>query len=139
MKLYNRRLKRSVEKQIHFAPGKSVHTACGLELFSRHVMVSIFSNSSGEVITNDIGKVTCKNCLRAKEFKIRKLTQIESALPGVFDHPALCGEEWLLNHALDVERGIIEKQTLSVTVGDKNVTLKSGMESKDRQYILRNL
>lgn len=139
MRLYNWKRQRYVERQVHFAIGQSVRMACGIILFSQTVMVQLGSDSDGRLATADMGKVTCKNCLRMRETKIRRLVAIESAVPGLFDRPALCGEEWLLTHALDVGIQAIEGQSLEVTVPGRKVVLSPAMKSKDRRTILAGM
>lgn len=139
MKLYNRRLKRSVERQIHFGVGKSVETACGLTLYSRHVIVQLGSEFDGAVITDNMSRVTCKRCLKTSTVKLRKLIAIEATCPGVFDRPSLCGEDWLLKHALVVSSTSINSQQLTIAAGERRVTLSNSMPIKDRKYILAGL
>ena len=139
MKLYSAKDKRYVERQIHFGVGNSVHTACGEVLYSRHVMVSIHSDSDGALITDDLTRVTCKRCLSTRDMRLRKLIETERELPGIFDRDSLCGEDWLLKHALDVGRVEIEAQTLNICNGEKNIALSNTMRSKDRKYIIRNI
>jgi hypothetical protein len=116
MKVYSRKQKRNVERQIHFGVGNSVHTACGLILFSRHVMVSVFAGSDGAIITDDMERVTCKRCLASREVRLRQLLVVESACPGIFDRESLCGEKWLLDNALNVGQPIIDSQKLEIMV-----------------------
>jgi len=139
MRLYSTKYKRNVERQIHFGVGKSVHTACGLVLFSRHVMVSIHSGNDGALITDDISRVTCKRCLACKEARLRKLIAIEQAAPGIFDRGSLCGENWLLNNALTRNEEEIKSQMIEVTNGEMTITLSENIKAKDRKYVLRSL
>lgn len=139
MKLYSKKNHRYVERQVHFGIGQSVKTACGLILFSRHIMVSLFSNSDGSIITDDLTRVTCKRCLATRETRLRKLMAIERAIPGVFDHETLCGEQWLLNHALTISKEDIEAQRLEINVEGKELSLSNKLKSKDRREILHNL
>ena len=139
MRLYSKKLHRYVERQVHFGVGQSVKTACGLVLFSRHVMVSIFSLNDGTMITDDLSRVTCKRCLKTKDIRLRKLIAIEKLVPGIFDHEALCSEQWLLKHALDISKARCDTQKLEVTDGTRKITLSSAMKSRDRKYVLHNL
>ena len=138
MKLYSRKEHRRVERQIHFGVGKSVKTACGLTLFSRHVMVELGSDFDGAMITDDLARVTCKRCLATKDTKLRRLLCVEAACPGIFDKQALCGEDWLMNHALDVGRGFIDAQVLEIHTGDSTLRLTNAMKPKDRKEILHS-
>ncbi len=137
MKLYSMKNKHYVERQIHFGMGNSVRTACGLVLFSRHVMVSILSNNDGALITDDMKRVTCKRCLATREARLRKLLSVESSCPGVFDRDTLCGEKWLLEHGLAVSKNDIDAQRLEL-VGKTTITLSNKIAPKDRKGILRN-
>jgi hypothetical protein len=137
MKLYSRKYHRYVERQVHFGVGNSTKTICGLTLFSRHVMVSLHSGSDGAIITDDISRVTCKRCLSTSEVRLRKLLAIVNVFPGIFDRESLCGEQWLLEHALDLKRQEIDSQKLEICNGEKNITLFNNMKSKDRKYLLR--
>jgi len=139
VKLYNRKLHRYVERQIHFGIGDGVKTACGLNLFSRHIMVSVFGDWDGAVITDDMLKITCKRCLAAKEVRLRKLIAIEQVSPGIFDRNTICGEDWLLEHALDVSKTVIDKQKIEVNNGKNNIVLTNSIKSKDRKYLLKNM
>ena len=139
MKLYSSKYHRHIERQIHFGVGNSTKTTCGIVLFSRHVMVSVYSDNDGAVITDDLTRVTCKRCLSTRDMRLRKLLDIEKEVPGIFDRDSLCGEQWLLDHALDVSRVEIDAHTLSVSDGERNITLSNAMKSKDRKYIIRNL
>jgi len=136
MKLYSRKYHRNVERKVHFGIGKSVKTACGLVLFSRYVMGQLGDDSDGAIITADISRVTCRRCLAIKEVKLRKLIEIEAVNPGIFDRGSLCGEEWLLSHALDISRDTINNQKLEL-VGVKQLTLSNTMRVKDRKEILK--
>lgn len=139
MKLYSRKHHRYIERQVHFGVGQSVKTACGLVLFSRHVMVSVFSDNDGALITDNLAQVTCKRCLATKDTRLRKLIAIEGAIPSIFDHESLCGEQWLLAHALDVKQKVIDGQKLEVSDGKRNIVLTSAIKARDRKYLLRNL
>ena len=139
MKLYSRRLHRNVERQVHFGVGKSVRTACGLVLFSRHAVVGVFSDSDGALITDDLNRVTCKRCLATRENRLRKILAVESSCPGILDHDTLCGEQWLLDHALDVSAATVNAQRLQMNVGGQTICLVAGMKSKDRKELLRGL
>lgn len=138
MKLYSKKYHRYVERQIHFGVGNSVHTACGLVLYSRHVMVNLHSDSDGARITDDIKRVTCKRCLATRVSRLLNLIAIEKALPTIFDHETLCGEEWLLKHALDVSRDSVDAQKLNINVGGKAITLSNKIKGRDRKQILRD-
>ena len=135
MKLYDRKLKRYVNKQVHFGVGNSTKTACGLHLFSRRVMVSIYCTGSNELISSNIEKVTCKRCLATKESKLRKLLKIEQECPGIFDRESLCGEQWLIDNALNFKREDSNKLSLKI----ENTTLDNTFKAKDRIFILKNL
>ena len=139
MRLYSKKLQRYVERQIHFGVGQSVKTACGLVLFSRHIMVSVFSDNDGAIITDDLSRVTCKRCLATRDTRLRKLIAIENLVPSIFDHETLCGEQWLLEHALDIGRAKCDIQKLEVNDGARKITLSNAMKSKDRKYILHSL
>lgn len=139
MKVYSRRTKRWVDRKLHFGVGNSTKTACGIVLFSRHIMVSLFSANDGAVITADLARVTCKRCLATKETRLRKMIEIESAVPGIFDHDTLCGEDWLLNNALNITSQQVKIQTADITDGVKSITLSGDMKTKDRKYLLRRL
>ena len=136
MKLYSRKYHRHVERQVHFGVGQSTKTACGLVLFSRHVMVSIHSDSDGALITDDLERVTCKRCLATSDVRLRKLIAIERAIPGIFDHTTLCGQQWLLDHALDINPEKIDTQKLEINTGDKKLVLSNKMKPRDRRFIL---
>lgn len=136
MRLYSRRLHRNVERQVHFSVGQSVKTACGLVLFARHVLVSVFSDNDGAIITDDWTRVTCKRCLATRETRLRKLIAINKAIPGSFDHDTLCGEQWLLNHALTISQDEIDAQKLEVSVEGKSFSLSNKIKPKDRKEIL---
>lgn len=138
MKLYSRKYHRYVERKVHFAVGLSVKTACGLVLFSRHVMVSVFSDNDGTMITDDLERVTCKRCLATKETRIRKLIEIEKSLPGIFDHDRLCGEQWLFDHALAISEEDIDSQKFEFSVGERTISLSNKTTAKDRKEIIRN-
>lgn len=135
MKLYSRKNHRYVERQIHFGIGNSTKTACGLALFSRHVMVSVHSDSDGAVITDDMSRVTCKRCLATRESRLRKIIAVEQSAPGVFDRDSLCGEDWLLNHGLAVSQNDIDAQKLEL----RGITLTNKTRTKDRKAILRSV
>ena len=139
MKLYTKKHHRYVERQIHFGVGQNTKTVCGLVLFSRRVMVSVYSDSDGAVIVDDLARVTCKRCLATRDMRLKKLIATEKAIPRIFDHEALCGEAWLLDHALDISQREIDAQKLEVSDGEKNITLSNVIKTKDRKYILRNL
>lgn len=139
MKVYSRKLKRNIERAVHFGIGKSTKSACGVTLFSRKIMVSVFSDWDGSLITDDISRVTCKRCLAVREVKIRKLIKIESLMPGIFDRETLCGEEWLLKHSLDLSRNVIDSGILEVESGERKITLSNSMKSKDRKFLLKNI
>ncbi len=138
MRLYSRKYHRYVEREVHFGVGKSVKTACGLVLFSRHVMVSIHSDSDGAVITNDINRVTCQRCLAARETRLRKIIAIENIVPGIFNRDSLCGEEWLINHGFAISKGAIDDQKLELDINGKTITLSNKIKPKDRKEILRS-
>lgn len=127
MKVYARWLHRHVERQIHFGVGKSVKTACGLVLFSRHT------------ITSDLGQVMCKRCLQTRQVRLMRLIKIGTELPGLLDHPALCGEDWLLKHALDVSPKEIDSQQMTVVTPNFTITLSSAMKRKELRDILANI
>lgn len=139
MKLYSLKTHGSVERQVHFGIGNSVKTACGLTLFSRHVMVSVWGNSDGALITDDFNRVTCKRCLASKDTRLRRLLAIEASCPGIFDREALCGQEWLMTHALDVNSKTIEEEKIEIRSGELRLTLTNTMKPKDRKEILRHL
>ena len=136
VKVYSRKYHRYVERQVHFGVGQSVKTACGVVLFSRHVMVSIHSNNDGALITDDLERVTCKRCLATRETRLRKLIAIEMLMPGIFDHETLFGQQWLLNHALDINLEKINAQKLEINNGEKTVVLSNTIKSRDRKFIL---
>jgi len=136
MKLYSRKHHRNVERQVHFGVGHGVKTACGIVLFSRHVMVSIHSDNDGALITDDLERVTCKRCLATRDTRLRKLIAIERVIPGVFDHATLCGQQWLLAHALDINRETIDAQKLKISNGEKTVVLSNTTKPRDRIFIL---
>ena len=138
MKLYSRKEHRNIERQVHFGVGNSVKTACGVTLFTRNVMVSIWSNSDGALITDDLSRVTCKRCLSAKDTRLRRLLAIEASCPGIFDRERLCGEEWLMSHALDVNTKTIEAQRIEMLSGELHLTLTSTMKARDRKELLRS-
>jgi len=135
MKVYSRKRHRNIERKVHFGVGKSVKTACGLILFSRHVMVGVFSDSDGALITDDINRVTCKRCLNLRESRLRKLIEVEHINPGIFDHDTLCGEEWLLDHGLSVSKDTIGLQKLEL-IGKTTITLSNNIPPKERKKIL---
>ncbi len=137
MKLYSRKYHRYVERQVHFGVGKSVKTACGVVLFSRHVMVSVFNDSDGALITDDLARVTCKRCLATRGTRLRKLIAIERLVPGIFDHETLCNQQWLLDHALDINRENIDAQKLEISNGEKIIVLSNTIKPRDRKFILR--
>ena len=137
MKLYSRKYHQYVERKVHFGIGKSVKTACGLVLFSRHVMVSVYSDGDGAIITDNLEKVTCKRCLAIRDTKLRKLLTIENIAPGIFDRDSLCGEAWLLKKGLNVSRDTIEAQKLEL-LGERKISLSNKVKSKDRKVILRS-
>ena len=137
MKLYSRKHHRNVERQVHFGIGKSVKTACGIVLLSRHVMVSIHSDNDGALITDDLARVTCKRCLATRDTRLRKLIAIERAIPGVFDHTTLCDQQWLFDHALDINQEKIDAQKLIISNGEKIVVLSNAIKPRDRKFILR--
>lgn len=139
MKVYSRKRHRNIEIQVHFGVGNSVQTACGKHLFSRHIMVELGSYSDGAVITDDIAKVTCKRCLITPESRLRKLLAIESQSPGVFDRPLLCGQDWILNHALDVTQATVNALKLEVKTDKRSVTVTAGMKAKDVKTVLRSI
>ena len=139
LKLYSKKYHRYVERKIHFGVGKSVRTSCGLVLFSRHVMVSVFSGSDGALITDDLERITCKRCLATRETRLRKILEIENSSPGIFDYETLCGEQWLLEHALDVKQTDIDSQRLELSDGKRNTIISNAIKTKDRKYILRSL
>ena len=136
MKLYSMKRHRNVERQVHFGLGKGTKTACGQYLYSRYVMVSIFSTTNPSLIVSDMAQVTCKRCLKTGEFRLRKLLSIEAQNPGIFNSPSLCGEQWLLNHALDVSKEVIEAERIEVVAANKILTLILRIPSKDRKYLL---
>ena len=138
MRLYNRKNHRYVERQIHFGVGQSVKTVCGVVLHSRHVMVSAFSDSDGALITDNLGRVTCKKCLATRDIRLRKLIAIEQVVPGVFDRETLCGEKWLLDNALTVNQGDIDRQELSINLEGKTVTIPNKIIPKDRKQLIRD-
>lgn len=133
MKLYSQKYCRYVERQVHFGVGQSVKTACGVVLFSRHVLVSIHSDNDGAVITDDLERVTCKRCLATKETRLRKLILVERSMPGIFDRETLCSQQWLLDHALDINLEKIEGQKLEISNGGKTVVLFNAIKSRDRK------
>ena len=139
MKVYSKKRHRNVERQVHFGVGNSVKTACGMVLFSRHVMVSLFSGNDGALITDDLARVTCKRCLAARDTRLRKLLAVEKAHPGIFDHEALCGDQWLLKHALDIDQIEIDAQKIEISIEGKSTSLSNAMTRKDRKHILRSL
>jgi hypothetical protein len=137
MKLYSTKLHRNVERQIHFGIGQSVKTACGLVKFSRHVMVSAFSDSDGAIITENLERVTCKRCLSSRDTRLRRLLAIEAQTPGVFDRDTLVSEQWLIDHALNVSKDNIDSQKLElIGIG---ITLSNKITSKDRKNILHDV
>ena len=139
LKVYSTRLHRNIERQIHFGLGKSTSAICGVVLFSRNVMVSLFSVSDGALITDNMERVTCKRCLATREIRLRKLMTIEQACPGIFDHEPLCGEKWLLAHALDITQKEIDAQELEINTENKVITLSGKIAPKDRKVILKSL
>ena len=137
MKLYSRKQKRYVEREVHFGVGKGTKTACGVNLYSRHVMVSVFSDTNGEMVTNDLERVTCKRCLNTRENRLRKLIKIEQLVPGIFDRDTLFGEEWIINHALDVPQDTVDKQKIEL-IGKTKITLFNITPLKDKKMAIRN-
>lgn len=138
MKLYSLKHHRYVERQIHFGIGNSVKAVCGIRLYSRKVLVSLFSDNDGSIVTDDFKRVTCKRCLATKEVKIRNLIAIEKLIPGIFNRDSLCGEEWLLKNALNINRETIDAQTLIIDAAGQTFTLSNQVKSKDRKDILRS-
>ena len=136
MKVYSRRRHRNIEIKVHFGVGNGTHTACGMDLFSRHIMVSVWGDWDGTVITDQIERVTCKRCLATKDTRLRRLLSVESACPGIFDRNSLCGEEWLLHHALDVSKGTVDSQWIDVSNGARQLILTNGMKSQERKNLL---
>ena len=137
MKLYSRKYHRNVERQVHFGIGRSVKTACGLVLYSRHVMVSVFSDNDGAMITDNLERVTCKRCLATSEVRLRKLVNIERKIPGIFDRDTLCGEEWLFNHALNVNKETIDAQELKIDTGERIINISNKIRPKDRRQLIK--
>jgi hypothetical protein len=137
MILYSTKLHRHVERKIHFGVGQSVKTACGLVKFSRHVMVSAFSDNDGSIITENIDKVTCKRCLAMKDTKLRKLMAIQAITPGIFDRDFIVDEKWLMEHALNISRESIDSQKLELL--GTGITLSNRISSKDRKIILEDV
>jgi hypothetical protein len=101
-------------------------------------MVQLWSDSDGAIITDKLDKVSCRRCLASRETKLRKLIAIEQVLPGVFDHDALCGEQWLLDHALDVKQEHIDKQSIEIKAEGHTISLPHKAKPKERRGIIRD-
>jgi hypothetical protein len=131
-----RYLLRKIGRGIDEIIGQSVKTACGLVKFSRHIMVSAFSDNDGSIITENIDKVTCKRCLAMKDTKLRKLMAIQAITPGIFDRDFIVDEKWLMDHALNISRESIDSQKLELL--GTGITLSNRISSKDRKIIFKN-
>lgn len=77
--------------------------------------------------------------MKTRQDKLLRLVKIETLFPGLLDKPTLCGEDWLLKHALDISQKDFESQSLTVVTPNGTVTLSLGMKRKELRGILGNI
>lgn len=126
--------------KVHYAPGHSVKAVCGVIKYSRRVIVNLFGNWDGVIITDDLTRVTCKRCLKCRETRLHKLIALEKSCPGLMDHGVLCGEEWLLTHASDITNQDIKAQKLEMPTEKGLLTITNDFKYiNDIRLIFKNV